>query len=137
MKKEDMKSAIERLKQKIADNYAEYRKQWLKLSPEELIDQCETIAAITRVSKDLPSEISDDEARYLLRFKDPLGATAQELSEYFFTSLDGEKSRISVSEIIWDMQESRCAEEDFELEDGFESDDDFEFEDDFESEDEW
>lgn len=120
MKKEDMKSAIERLKQKIADNYAEYRKQWLELSPEELIDQCQTIASITRMSKGLPGAVSEGDAEYLLRFKNPLGAAAQELSEYFM-SLDDETSKISVSEIIWNMRESRGAEDDFELEDNFES----------------
>ena len=60
------------LKQKVNTNFAGYKEQWLKMSPTELIERCEELEAVTRMAKELPSAVSEEDAEYLLRFYDPL-----------------------------------------------------------------
>ena len=67
-----------RLKQKVDANFAEYKEQWLRMSPAELIERCEELEAVTRMAKELPSAVSEEDAEYLLRFRNPLEVVSDE-----------------------------------------------------------
>ncbi len=73
-------SAKALLKAKIEAEFAEHKTKWLQMSPEELITNCEEIEAITRMYRDAPGSISEEDAEYLLRFRDPLEVLAEEWS---------------------------------------------------------
>lgn len=50
------------LKQKVLANYEEYKAKWLQMQPQVLIEKCEELEAVTRMAKELPSAVSDEEA---------------------------------------------------------------------------
>ena len=108
-------SARTRLKQKVADNYASFREEWLKLSPAELIDRCEELEAVTRMAETLPSAVSEEDAEYLLRFKNPLEVVSNE-----WISRNGIDSLIvddEMSHLLWSLRDRGDTEEYYETED--------------------
>ncbi|MBR5948688.1 MAG: hypothetical protein IKZ82_08620 [Clostridia bacterium] len=68
----------ERLKRKIGINFEEYKAGWMKMSSSELIEDCESIQAITCMARVIPCAVSDEDAEYLLRFKNPLEVVSDE-----------------------------------------------------------
>ena len=110
-------SARTRLKQKVADNYTSFREEWLKLSPAELIDRCEELEAVTRMAQTLPSAVSEEDAEYLLRFKNPL-----EVVSDAWISRNGIDALIvddEMSHLLWSLQDRGDAEQCFEMEPEF------------------
>lgn len=108
-------SARTRLKQKVADNYASFREGWLKLSPADLIDRCEELEAVTRMAQTLPSAVSEEDAEYLLRFKNPLDVVSDA-----WISRNGIDTLIvddEMSHLLWSLQEHGDAEDYYETED--------------------
>lgn len=108
-------SARTRLKQKITDNYASFREEWLKLSPAELIDRCEELEAVTRMAQTLPSAVSEEDAEYLLRFKNPLDVVSDA-----WISRNGIDTLIvddEMSHLLWSLRDRGDAEDDYETED--------------------
>ncbi len=67
-----MKIAKFLLQEKLNAKFEEYRAQWLKVDPAELIDNCGQMAEITCIAKNLASILSDEEAECLLCFENPL-----------------------------------------------------------------
>lgn len=114
-----LQSARTKLKQKVADNYASFREEWLKLSPAELIDRCEELEAVTRMAETLPSAVSEEDAEYLLRFKNPLDVVSDA-----WISRNGIDTLIvddEMSHLLWSLRDRGDAEDYYETED-----DDFE-----------
>jgi hypothetical protein len=108
------------LKQKVNANFAEYKEQWLKMSPAELIDRCEELEAVTRMAQELPSAVSDEDAEYLLQFKNPLEVVSDE-----WISRNGIDSLIvddEMSHLLWSLQDRGDAEQCYELEPEFSDD---------------
>lgn len=102
------------LKQKVNANFADYKEQWLKMSPAELIERCEELEAVTRMAKELPSAVSEEDAEYLLRFKNPLEVVSDE-----WISRNGIDSLIvddEMSHLLWSLQDSGDVEQTYELE---------------------
>ena len=102
------------LKQKVNANFAEYKERWLKMSPAELIDRCEELEAVTRMAQELPSAVSDEDAEYLLQFKNPLEVVSDE-----WISRNGIDSLIvddEVSHLLWSLQDRGDAEQCYEME---------------------
>ena len=102
------------LKQKVNANFADYKEQWLKMSPAELIERCEELEAVTRMAKELPSAVSEEDAEYLLRFKNPLEVVSDE-----WISRNGIDSLIvddEMSHLLWSLQDSGDAEQTYEME---------------------
>ena len=98
---EDVRS---QLKAKVKNNYEQYRERWLKMTPAELIERCEEIETVTHMAKEFPDCVSDEDAEYLLRFKNPL-----EVVSDAWTSSNGIDSLIideELSHILWDLQEN-------------------------------
>lgn len=102
------------LKQKVSANFAEYKEKWLKMSPSELIDRCEELEAVTRMAQELPSAVSDEDAEYLLQFKNPLEVVSDE-----WISRNGIDSLIvddEMSHLLWSLQDRGDAEQAYEME---------------------
>lgn len=109
------------LKQKVNANFAEYKERWLKMSPSELIDRCEELEAVTRMAQELPSAVSDEDAEYLLQFKNPLEVVSDE-----WISRNGIDSLIvddEMSHLLWSLQDRGDAEQDYEMEPEFSDED--------------
>lgn len=109
------------LKQRVNTNFAGYKEQWLKMSPTELIDRCEELEAVTRMAQELPSAVSDEDAEYLLRFKNPLEVVSDE-----WISRNGIDSRIvddEMSHLLWSLQDRGDAEQCYEMEPEFSDED--------------
>lgn len=114
-------SAWSRLKQKINANFAEYKERWLRMSPAELIDRCEELETVTRMAKELPSAVSEEDAEYLLRFYDPLEVVSGE-----WISRNGIDSLIvddEMSHLLWSLQDRGDAEQCYEMEPEFSDED--------------
>lgn len=103
-----------RLERKVNANYAEYKKRWRQMTPTELINRCEELEAVTRMAQNLPSAVSDDNAEYLLRFKNPL-----EVASDAWISENGIDSLIideDMRHILWNLMDRGGAEEIYEME---------------------
>ena len=68
---EDMSDIKNRLKEKIDSCYSEYKNKWLVMSPEALIENADEISVVNKVHMLLVGAISDTDAEYLIRFKNP------------------------------------------------------------------
>lgn len=110
-------SARALLKQKVSENYAAYKEKWLQMQPEELIERCEELEAVTRMAEVLPSASSEEYAEYLLRFKNPLEVVSDE-----WISRNGIDALIvddEMSHILWRIMDYGDAESIYELEPEF------------------
>ena len=103
-----------RLKQKVQANYDEFKAKWLQMEPIELISICDEMESITRMMKELPFSVSEEDAKYLLRFKNPLEVVSSE-----WLSQNGWDANIDdeMTHVLWQLTDRREAEEFFELED--------------------
>lgn len=109
------------LKQKVNANFEEYKERWLRMSPAELIDRCEELEAVTRMAQELPPAVSDEDAEYLLQFKNPLEVVSDE-----WISRNGTDSLIvddEMSHLLWSLQDRGDAEQDYEMEPEFSDED--------------
>ena len=105
------------LKQKISDNFAAYKEKWMQMQPAQLIEICEELEAVTRMTRELPSSVSEEDARYLLRFKNPLDVVSNE-----WVNRNGIDSLIiddEIADILWHIRDSGDAETIYELEPEF------------------
>lgn len=70
---------IESLVQKISREYETMRERWWDMTADELIQNAERIAAAKFVRENIGSSVCDDEAEYLLSFKEPLAAVTESI----------------------------------------------------------
>lgn len=109
-----MEDNREKLKQKLLSCFEEYKAGWLQMSPAELIARCEELEAVTRMMEILLTAVTEEEAAYLLRFKNPLEVVSNE-----WISRNGIDALIAddeMSHILWHLVEDRAAEDDYETE---------------------
>ena len=105
---------ITKLKEKLDRSYEAQRSAWLKMTPEELLARCEEIEAVTRLAKELPKSISEEDAAYLLRFIDPL-----EVVSDAWVDRNGTGSLIiddEIRDIVWQLSDRGDAELDYAME---------------------
>ncbi len=112
------KSAVERLKEKIEASYKAKYDYWMKQSPEWLVTMADEIVAVKQMREDLADYVKEEDAEYLLRFKDPLEVVSDYLVE-----MSGLHSDIgdSLSHTLWELRDKQAAEQDYELEPEFAS----------------
>ena len=105
------------LKQKIASCYDAFVEGWLRLSPAELIRKAEEIASIQRMRDELPSAVTEEDAAYMLRFKNPLEVVSDSWQE-----MNGSGSVVDeeMRHILWELRDKQNAEQEYLLEPGFE-----------------
>lgn len=102
------------LKQKVNANFAEYKEKWLQMQPSELISRCEELEAVTRMAETLPAAASEEDAEYLLRFKNPLAVVSDE-----WISRNGIDALIvddEMTHIFWRISDAGDAELNYEME---------------------
>ncbi len=102
------------LEQKIMANYEEFKARWLQMEPIDMIEQCDQIEGLTRLMKELPYAVSDEEALYLLRFKTPLEVVSDE-----WIGRNGMDSLVvddEINHLLWALQDRGDAEQFYELE---------------------
>lgn len=109
------------LKQKVDANFAEYKERWLKMQPVELIERSEELEAVTRMARELPSVASEDEAEYLLRFKNPL----EVVSDMWIDRYGSEPLIVAddMEHILWRVTDGGDADADYEMEPEFSGED--------------
>ena len=103
-----------RLKQKVLANYDEFKAKWLQMEPIDLIEQCDQIEGVTRMMQELTSYVREEDAEYLLRFKNPLEVVSDE-----WIARNGMDSLViddEMSDIFWHLRDQQAAETDYELE---------------------
>ena len=71
-KKNNESRAVALLKEKLESNLRDYRNDWLTLSKEELIDRAEEVYSVCVIAAFLPKTVSEEQAEYLLQFRNPL-----------------------------------------------------------------
>lgn len=62
----------EQLEKKLEQRYKAYYAEWMQKTPAELIEYAEQIFYLTITKDYLPDAVSEEDAKYLLQFKDPL-----------------------------------------------------------------
>lgn len=67
-----MNDLCQELREKLESNYQQFYQEWLALSPKELIERSEEIAATIFIHENVMEEIEPEDAAYLLRFCNPL-----------------------------------------------------------------
>lgn len=113
---EEEPEAIKLLKEKIEKNYSEYKEKWLGMTPQELIDRCCEIEAVTRMTGDVPNYVSEEEAQYLLKFKNPLEVVSDTWQAEY--SLENRCVDEELSHLLWQLMDTQDAEIHYETEDG-------------------
>ena len=67
-----MENVINKLESVIKEEYNSKYAEWLNLSHEELIEKADEISAVRFVKDNIQDSFTEDEAEYLLQFKEPL-----------------------------------------------------------------
>ena len=112
---------ITELRQRVRANFQSYREKWLGMQPSELIDSCEELEAVTRMAEDLPACVKEEEARFLLRFQNPLEVVSDE-----WISRNGIDSLIvddEMDHLLWSLQDRGVDETVYELAPGYSQED--------------
>ena len=104
----------EQFRQKIENCYDDYYNQWMQLSATELIQKAEEIAAVQLMANELPQQISDEQAEYLLQFKNPL----EVVSDGWLSENGSDVSVIdeALDHVLWRLIDTGDAEEMYEME---------------------
>ena len=107
---EDVKTQLE---QKVEDCYKEFYASWLMKQPIDLIERAEEIASIQRMAEEFPSAVTEEDAEYLLRFKNPLEVVSDR-----WQSMNGSGTVVDddMSHILWELRDRRDAEQGYEME---------------------
>ena len=67
-----MNNVIEKLEAVVKAEYEAKYKEWLNISHEELIEKADEISAAQFVKDNIHDSFTEEEAEYLLQFKEPL-----------------------------------------------------------------
>lgn len=108
---EDMKT---QLKRKVTSCFEEHRERWLKMDAETLIADADEIGVMSHLVNMIPSYASEQDAEYLLRFKDPLEVVA-----FQWLDRNGMEAMMNGGEVydtLWELRDRGDAEQDYEME---------------------
>ena len=108
-----MEDPIRQLRDKVKYCFGEYAEKLQRMSPDELISKADQIHSVICSANHMFSAIGEDEARYLLRFKDPLEVVSDAwwCSQYA-TEIGKEETIESVINNLMDKQD---IDDDYEL----------------------
>lgn len=105
----------ERLKLRLDNEFDLYKEKWLAMSPEQLIEHCDQLEAVTRMYKTLLDSATDEDVEYLLRFRHPLEVVSDAwlsrngMDEFDFSD--------EIGSMLWSLRDREGAEQDYELAD--------------------
>lgn len=114
-------TAVDRLTEKIDREYESMREGWREMTADELIENAETITAAKFIKANIESCILDDEAEYLLGFKEPLAAVIETIKYRYDPQNIAEREWFS--DHLYDLFDKRDLNADFETEDEEETED--------------
>jgi len=102
-----------RFEQKLKDCFEECKACWLQKPVTALIEDAIEIASVQRMYKELPGAVTDEDAAYLLRFKNPLEVVADAWQDAngFDSVIDDE-----MAHLLWEIRDRQAAEADYEME---------------------
>ena len=104
----------EQLINKLNSCYAEHRESWLHMKPEDIVLLASNIASADYAARCIPDVISEDEAEYLLQFKDPLNVLTDMISESLNDQFDCYGD--SLSGLLYELMDKGDALEYYDLE---------------------
>lgn len=107
-------TAIEKLMKKINHEYEKMREHWRDMTADELIENAEKIAAAKFIKANIESCVADDEAEYLLGFKEPLAAIVETII-YSYVPQNIAKCEW-FSDHLYDLYDKHDLDADFEVE---------------------
>ena len=107
-------TAIDKLVDKISHEYEKMRESWWDMTADELIANAERIAAAKFIKANIESCVADDEAEYLLGFKEPLAAVIETIM-YSYDPQNIAK-REWFSDHLYDLYDKHDLDADFEVE---------------------
>ena len=111
-----MSNVIDKLDAVIKGEYKNKYKEWLNLSHEELIEKADEISAARFVKDNIQDSFTEEEAEYLLQFKEPLEILVDRI-----TALN-DPTNIAVkeqfSDMVSDMYDKQDEYADYELNEG-------------------
>lgn len=106
----------DKLEYVIGQEYAEKHREWLNLSHEELIEKADEISAARFVKDNILDSFTEEEAEYLLQFKEPLEILVDRI-----TALN-DPNNIAVkeqfSDMVSEMYDKKDEYSDYELSEG-------------------
>ena len=106
----------ERLMQKIEHSYRTFQVKWSKMTPEQIINTIDEVYAVTVVNRVLTRRgVSEDDASWLVRFRDPL-AVVSDAWEYA-NDLDSIICEERLDVLITELRDRGDAEEDYAMDD--------------------
>ena len=107
----------EEFEKKVDACFEQYKTKWLNMNSAELIVHCEQINSIIRTAAVLPEIISEAEAAYLMRFRNPVEVISDMWIEQNLADTPPDEAQISA--IVSKAVSERKAEAEYELEPGY------------------
>lgn len=113
-------SPIERLVDKVNFSFGEFNERLKKMSSSELVEKADEIHSVICSANHMFSAIGNEEAEYLLHFKDPLKVVSDAWyqTKYGF-DIDTE---LTMKSVIENLMDHRDADVDYELDEPFNDD---------------
>ena len=114
-------SPVERLVDKVNFNFGEFNERLKRMSSEELVERANEIHSVICSANHMFSAIGNEEAEYLLHFKNPL----QVVSDAWYQTKYGFDidTELSMQSVIENLMDQRDADQDYELDEPFSNDD--------------
>ena len=111
-----MENMINKLESVIKEEYNNKYAEWLNLSHEELIEKSDEISAARFVKDNIQGSFTEDEAEYLLQFKEPLEILVDKITVLNDPTNIAVKEQFS--DIVSEMYDKQDEYADYELSDG-------------------
>lgn len=107
-------NAVDKLTDKINREYLAMRERWWDMTADELIENADKIVAVKFITENIRSCILDDQAEYLLGFKEPLAALVETVRYKYDPQNIAEREWFS--DHLYDLMDKHDLDSDFEIE---------------------
>lgn len=107
-----MSTIKEQLSEKLKNNYDEYERECLTKTPQEIIENAQRIYFAQQIYKNTADVVNDNEAEYLLQFKNPLEILCDSLESS--VSVDLIYADDTFSYLVGNLADQQSADYDYE-----------------------
>ena len=111
-----MENMINKLESVIKEEYNNKYAEWLNLSHEELIEKADEISAARFVKDNIQESFTEDEAEYLLQFKEPLEILVDRIT--VLNDPNNIAVKAQFSDMVSEMYDKKDEFADYELNEG-------------------
>ena len=108
-----MDNSIAKLESVVKNEYRIKYEEWLSMKPEKLIELADYISAAQFVKEHISDSFSDDEAEYLLQFREPLEILVDKIPQ--LNDSNNIAVREQFSDIVTEMYDKQDEYADYEL----------------------